>query len=106
MRTPLLAATLAFAAASSHANNCDTIRAGIEARIRAGGVAAFTLQTVPADARVAGKVVGSCDLGTKKIVYLAQGAASGPATAPRADERILTECKDGSVSLGGDCRKP
>lgn len=95
-----LAATGSVAADS----NCETIRAGIDAKIRASGVSTFSLSIVPAQAAAAGKVVGSCDLGTKKIVYVA-AAASGAAPARPRDDRILTECKDGSVSLGGDCRK-
>jgi hypothetical protein len=101
-------------------SNCEPLQAQIDARIRASGVARFSLTTVPADAPVPGKVVGSCDRGRRKIVYLpadaaeaatgsasrtAAPAARPPAAASRA-EPILTECKDGTVSLGGDCRKP
>jgi hypothetical protein len=100
------AATLVAMSDSRAEDNCAPIRAGIEAKIRAAGTANFTLSTVAADASVAGKVVGSCDRGAKKIVYL-QAGTSVPATPtvspPR--ERIVTECKDGSVSVGGDCRK-
>lgn len=103
---PFAAAALALAASAGAAgdSNCDAIRAGIDAKIRASGVSTFSLSIVPAQAAAAGKVVGSCDLGTKKIVYVA-AAASGAAPARARDDRILTECKDGSVSLGGDCRK-
>lgn len=100
------AAAIVFAAPAVHAAGCDEIRAGIEAKIRAAGVSRFTLSTVPADARAPGKVVGSCELGTKKIVYVVQSpaaAASAPAAASPRDERILTECRDGTISLGGDC---
>lgn len=97
---------LALAATASHGNNCDSIRAGIEAKIRASGPKSFTLSILPADARSAGKVVGSCDLGSKKIVYLQDGAASAvPARPVAKEERLLTECKDGSVTVGGDCKK-
>jgi Protein of unknown function (DUF1161) len=121
MNRPIL--TLAFltlASTTSFAETCDTIRAQIETKVRAGGVQQFTLTTVDAGAKVVGKVVGTCDLGTKKIVY-AQGAGpvattgnTAPTTAspaPRAapaakkQEAILTECKDGTVSMGGDCKK-
>lgn len=107
---PLLLAALALATAAPGSaaadSNCETIRAGIDAKIRASGVSAFSLTVVPAQAATAGKVVGSCELGTKKIVYVASGASgAAPAGARPRDDRILTECKDGSVSLGGDCRK-
>jgi len=94
---------LAVAATAGHASNCESIRAGIDAKIRAAGVTAYTLSTLPADAPTTAKVVGRCELGTKKIVYVqAPGGATPPAPA---DERLLTECKDGTVSVGGDCRK-
>jgi Protein of unknown function (DUF1161) len=110
-----LAALLGVGAASA-APNCDAIRAQVDAKIRASGVSNFTLNTVAADASVAGKVVGSCDLGTRKIVYVAgpQPAAAAAASAPSASrpapvrakgEPMLTECKDGSSSVGGDCKK-
>ena len=96
----LSAALLGLAAPSGAAETCEAIQARIDAKIRAAGVQAFTLRTVDAAAKVDGKVVGSCALGTKKIVYAQGGAAARP-----DKDAILTECKDGSVSLGGDCRK-
>lgn len=106
---------LVFAGSASGASSCDTILSQIDAKIRASGVSRFTLTTVDADAPVVDKVVGTCDLGTKKIVYAQSdpsapppndGSASGarPSPPPRS-EPILTECKDGSVSVGGDCKK-
>ena len=89
------------------------IRAQIEAKIKAAGVAQFTLTVVDADTEFRGKTVGTCELGTKKIVYLeSEAAAEGvPIAAPKASaaakkesEPILTECKDGRVLLGGNCK--
>ena len=106
LRLAFTTATLFLASSASSANNCDAIRSQIEAKVRASGVAGFTLSTVEADTRVAGRVVGTCDLGTKKIVYLAANpSASEQAQSKPPTERILTECKDGSVSLGGECKK-
>lgn len=113
-------------AAAAQADNCEAIRAGIDAKIRATGVSDHKLVIVDANAIVTGKMVGSCDLGTKKILYLrpsapvaaASAAAPAPAPAPppaaptptRAVKRMpaepmLTECKDGSVAADGDCSK-
>ena len=39
------------------------------AKIKNNGVKEFTLTVVDADAKEDGKVVGTCDGGTKKIVY-------------------------------------
>ena len=86
-------------------DNCDAIRTGIDARIRASGVTAFSLSVVAADARVTGKVVGTCALGTRKIVYSTDGAPPSVAPKPKPAARILTECKDGSVTMG-DCKTP
>lgn len=94
----LLPALLLLALPASHAaGNCDTIRAQIDTKIRSSGVVGFTLQVVDAESRFTGKVVGSCDLGTKRIVY---HPSSAPARARPGEERILTECKDGSVTYG------
>jgi len=99
---------LAFTGAANAASNCDDILAQIDAKIRSAGVARFTLTTAAADATVSGKVVGTCDRGARKIVYEAEAPSSAPGSAPaarRSGDGILTECKDGSVSMGGDCRK-
>jgi hypothetical protein len=103
LRTTLAAAALALAGTAAAASTCESIRAQIDAKIRASGVLSFSLATVDADAKANGKVVGSCDLGTKKIVYL-PGSTSARPVNPGKDA-ILTECRDGTVSVGGDCRK-
>ncbi len=48
---------------------CDELKADIEAKIKKNGVEKFTLDIVDKDAQAEGKVVGTCDGGTKKIVY-------------------------------------
>lgn len=98
---------LALACTASHADNCEAIRSSIESKFRAGGVQSFALVVVDADAGVSGRKVGTCANGTRKIVYSAAPAAARPVSAgPRkADEGLLTECRDGTVSRGGDCAK-
>ena len=51
---------------------CDELKAEIDTKIRANGVPEFTLDIVEADAaaQATGKVVGQCDGGSKRIVYL------------------------------------
>ncbi len=49
--------------------DCEELKAEIEAKIKKNGVEKFTLDIVDADAQADGKVVGTCDGGTKKIVY-------------------------------------
>jgi len=103
MKPWLIPMALALAGTAHGAENCEALRTQIEAKIAAAGVTRFTVVTVDANAEAAGQVVGSCDLGSKKIVYQREGAPA--AGAAPAGEEILTECKDGTVSVGGDCRK-
>lgn len=99
-RLSIIPVALLLITPTIRAETCDAIRAQIDAKLRAAGVARYTLSTVDANAKVDGTVVGSCDLATRKIVY----AQNEPPPKP-AKEPILTECKDGSVSVGGDCKK-
>jgi hypothetical protein len=86
---------MAFTAlAAGGADTCDALRERIETKIRAAGVETFTLAVVDAAASVPGKMVGTCERGAKKIVYVRDQA-----------DAILTECKDGTVSVGGRCGK-
>jgi hypothetical protein len=105
IRVSLALVASLFAGAAGAAGSCDAILAEIDMKIRAAGVSRFTLTTVDAaEANINGKVVGSCDLGTKKIVYSQQGES--PASSPRPrSEPILTEGKDGSTTVGGGCRQ-
>jgi hypothetical protein len=110
MKLWLLPAALALAGAAHSAENCETLRAQIESKISAAGVTRFAVLTVDANAPAAGQVVGSCELGSKKIVYQREGGSAPPGAGPAParspeDADILTECKDGTVSVGGDCKK-
>jgi hypothetical protein len=49
--------------------DCNELKGEIEAKIKKNGVDKFTLDIVDAEAQADGKVVGTCDGGTKKIVY-------------------------------------
>ena len=127
-RLLLACVPLMLTCTASLADNCDAVSAQIDAKIRAAGVAAFTLATVDFNDSAPGKLVGTCGMGTKKILYTASArpaaaaaaAASAAAAAaaaastvarpsrrvakPTAARDIITECKDGSMSLGGECR--
>lgn len=66
------AVALALGAASpawAQRKDCNELKGEIEAKIKQNGVVSFTLDIVDKDAQAEGKVVGSCDGGTKKIVY-------------------------------------
>lgn len=67
-----MAVLVALALAATHAlarKDCDELKSEIDAKIKANGVQAYTLEIVPQDQATDGKVVGTCDGGTKKIVY-------------------------------------
>ena len=72
----IVAALVAVAVTSGPAfaqgmrKDCNELKGEIEAKIKKNGVDKFSLDIVEADAQVAdGKVVGTCDGNTKKIVY-------------------------------------
>ncbi|MDO9146279.1 MAG: DUF1161 domain-containing protein [Hydrogenophaga sp.] len=125
LKSTLLLFALTMSATAGHAaDNCEPLRARIEAQIAGTGVTGFTVTTLDAAADVPGKVVGSCGNGAKKIVYArgstapvvravapaAQALAPPVTPKPRLtkkatrDEDMLTECKDGTVSRGGSCK--
>lgn len=60
----LSVATSAFAAKS-----CEELKAEIDAKLKAKGVASYTLEIVDKGSVTDKKVVGSCELGSKEIVY-------------------------------------
>lgn len=50
--------------------DCAELKAEIEAKIQAQGVVAYTLEVVPAEeAKDPSMVVGSCENGTRRILY-------------------------------------
>jgi Protein of unknown function (DUF1161) len=50
--------------------DCAELKAEIEAKIQAQGVVAYTLEVVPAaEATDPSMIVGSCEYGTRKIIY-------------------------------------
>ncbi|HLQ00678.1 MAG TPA: DUF1161 domain-containing protein [Burkholderiales bacterium] len=81
MRTLVAMVALALAAspalAQTQRKDCGELKTEIEAKITANGVKVFTLTVADKDAAEDGKVVGTCDGGTKKIVYK-RGAADAP----------------------------
>ena len=69
----IAALVLGLSASSSWAQetrkDCNELKGEIEAKIKKNGVEKFSLDIVDKDAQAEGKVVGTCDGGTKKIVY-------------------------------------
>lgn len=84
---PLAAfAVLLFASLSAYAQApkpkpCEELKAEIAKKLEANNVKLYSLEIVDKDKEVEGKVVGSCDGGTKKIVYR---KTSAPPQTPAA----------------------
>lgn len=77
----LLAASAGAPAALAAPLACDTLKATIDGKIQANGGRNYALEIIDASADPLGKVVGSCDGGTRKIVYIKDLKASQNAVA-------------------------
>ena len=81
---------LVMAVCAQAAKPCEELKDEIAKKMEANGVKSYSLEIVPTD-KVKdgeGKVVGSCDGGTKKIVYTrtATQAAKSTATPNTAEQ--------------------
>ena len=75
-------AVLLFVSAPTHAQGakpCEELKDEITKKLDAKGVKGYTLEIVAKDKDAEGKVVGTCDGGTKKIFY---NRTSAPAETP------------------------
>jgi hypothetical protein len=73
---------LLFVSVPAHAQAakpCEELKDEITKKLDAKGVNGYTLEIVAKDQNAEGKVVGTCDGGTKKIIYT---KASAPAATP------------------------
>jgi hypothetical protein len=61
------------------AKPCEELKDEIAKKLDAKGVKGYTLEIVAKDKDAEGKIVGTCDGGTKKILY---NRASAPAETP------------------------
>ncbi|VVO82323.1 DUF1161 domain-containing protein [Pseudomonas fluorescens] len=72
MKRFALAVICCALAVSAHAKpkSCEELKAEIEAKIQANNVSSYTLEIVTNDeVHDQNMVVGSCEYGTKKIIY-------------------------------------
>jgi hypothetical protein len=75
-----IAASLLIASpALAQIKPCEELKGEIDTKIKNNGVPSFTLTIVDKDAPEDGKVVGTCEGSTKKIVYKRGEATSAPA---------------------------
>ncbi len=66
----LVALAVALPSAWAQVKPCEELKTEIAAKINANGVTNFTLEIVPNEQVGDRKVVGSCEGGSKKIVYV------------------------------------
>ena len=71
MKKVLLATVLFGLAGSALAAGkpCDELKSEIDAKIQAKGASGYSLEIVDKGSAADGKVVGTCEGGTKEIVY-------------------------------------
>jgi hypothetical protein len=72
MKLLLITALIAIALGTTPAHarkDCTELKNEIAAKIDGNGVISYTLEIVPVDVESTGKVVGSCNGGTERIVY-------------------------------------
>jgi Protein of unknown function (DUF1161) len=84
MRSLLVIAVLVFLSMFAYAAKpCEELKAEIDKKLEAKNVKSYSLEIVDKDKATEGKVVGTCDGGTKKIVY---SRTSTPAEPPAKQE--------------------
>ncbi len=79
MKALIAVAAVLFVPACGYAQGakaCEELKTEIAAKLDAKGVKSYTLDIVAKDADADGKVVGTCEGGTKKIVYKRGGATA------------------------------
>jgi hypothetical protein len=64
-----LTLSLVIAAPAFASKNCEELKSEIAAKLDAKGVKGYTLEIVPTEAVKDQKVIGSCEVGAKKIIY-------------------------------------
>lgn len=74
----ILASSLILISASSWSavTSCDAIKSKIETKLEGKGVKNYTMQVVAKDVETKNRVVGSCEGGSKKIIYLRAGKSA------------------------------
>ena len=74
------------------ARDCNEVKAEIDAKIKAKGVANYILQIVDGPDVKEGQIVGSCEVGAKRIVYfresIGKSAIKLSSTSPKQAEPV------------------
>ena len=70
---------------------CEDLKSEIATKLDAKGVKAYTLEIVAKDQDAEGKAVGSCEGGTKKIMYRRGGANTATPSQASASQTPATQ---------------
>lgn len=91
----------------AHAIGCEELRTSILQKLARAGAPKATIAIVDASQPGPGRVIGSCDTGTKKLLHTteASGTPAAPRKMPRKDDEVLVECFDGQRYTDGPCRR-
>jgi Protein of unknown function (DUF1161) len=88
MKLPYLivaaALVVPMSAFAQAAKPCEELKSEIARKMDANGVKSYSLDVVEKDKDAQGKVVGTCDGGTKKIVYTRTTDTASSPQAPTA----------------------
>ncbi|MBZ5660218.1 MAG: DUF1161 domain-containing protein [Acidobacteriia bacterium] len=87
MKTLATIGALLFVAAAANAQGikpCEELKTEIAAKLDAKGVKPYTLEIVAKDKDSDGKVVGTCEGGSKKIVYSKTATAAPETEKPKS----------------------
>ncbi len=87
MKLALATAVAFFVSGSAYAQAqtpkpCEELKSEIAQKLDAKGVKSYTLEIVNKDKDAEGKVVGTCEGGTKKILYRKSAAPAETPAAP------------------------
>lgn len=88
MKLLFATAAVLFLSGSAHAQAakpCEDLKSEITQKLDAKGVKSYTLEIVAKDKDAEGKVVGTCEGGTKKILYRREAASTE--TTPPAEPK-------------------
>ncbi len=83
LATVALLLLLSAAAYGQKGKPCEELKEEIAKKLEANGVESYALEIVAKDKEAEGKVVGTCEGGTKKVVYR-RTSSSSPTPAPEA----------------------
>jgi len=88
MRTWLTIAAILFVPACTFAQSksCEELKSEIAAKLDAKSVKGYSLEVLGKDQDTDAKVVGTCEGGSKKIVYRRGGAAEPQTPAKESDK--------------------